>query len=185
MKSGRRQRARPLPFDASLGYQVRELNRAIQRDLQLRIAPHGATLGAWYFLRVLWEEDGLTQRELAQRTGMQEPTAVIALRGMQQAGWIRRQRSPQDGRKVAILLTPAGRALRETLLPEAHAVLDAAMRGMSAKDRTALVALLRRARASLAANALESIQPHASRRLPRTGKPGAARPARRRGSPRL
>ena len=187
MKTGRRRRARPLPFDASLGYQVRELNRAIQRDLQLRIAPHGATLGAWYFLRVLWEEDGLTQRELAQRTGMQEPTAVIALRGMQQAGWIRRERSPQDGRKVAILLTPAGRALRETLLPEAHAVLDAAMQDMSAKERTTLVALLRRARASLAANARDTERPVAN--LPGTMKPGRGSRSRRgrlrRGAPPL
>jgi DNA-binding MarR family transcriptional regulator len=151
MSPRHRPRAAPLPFDASLGYQVRELNRAIQRNLQGRIQPHGATLGAWYFLRVLWEEDGLTQRELAQRTGMQEPTAVMALRGMEQAGWIRREPSPQDRRKVAIHLTPSGRALRETLLPEAHAVLDAAMGDMSAEERATLIRLLHRARANLAA----------------------------------
>ncbi|WP_137181278.1 MarR family winged helix-turn-helix transcriptional regulator [Roseomonas sp. AR75] len=146
----RRPRAAPLPFDESLGYQVRELNRAIQRNLQARIQPHGATLGAWYFLRVLWERDGVTQRELAQRTGMQEPTAVIALRGMEAAGWIRREPSTEDRRKVAIHLTPSGRALREKLLPEAHAVLDEAMRDMSGEERATLVALLRRARANLA-----------------------------------
>lgn len=145
----KRPRAAPLPFEASLGYQVRELNRAIQRNLQARIQPHGATLGAWYFLRVLWEGDGLTQRELATRTGMQEPTAVIALRGMEAAGWIRREPSEQDRRKVAIHLTPAGRALRERLLPEAHAVLEEAMADFSAEDRATLLALLRRARANL------------------------------------
>ncbi|WP_372622216.1 MarR family winged helix-turn-helix transcriptional regulator [Falsiroseomonas sp.] len=149
MSPRHRRRAAPLPFDASLGYQVRELNRAIQRNLQARIQPHGATLGAWYFLRVLWEEDGLTQRELASRTGMQEPTAVIALRGMEQAGWIRREPSADDRRKVAIRLTQSGRALRETLLPEAHAVLDAAMRDMTAEERAMLLALLHRARANL------------------------------------
>jgi DNA-binding MarR family transcriptional regulator len=149
MSTRARRRAAPLPFDESLGYQVRELNRAIQRGLQARIGPHGATLGAWYFLRVLWEEDGLTQRELAARTAMQEPTAVIALRGMEAAGWIRREPSAEDRRKVAIHLTPAGRALRETLLPEAHAVLEEAMRGMSAEERATLVGLLRRARANL------------------------------------
>lgn len=145
----KRPRAAPLPFDASLGYQVRELNRAIQRNLQARIQPHGATLGAWYFLRVLWEGDGLTQRELAARTGMQEPTAVIALRGMEAAGWIRREPSEQDRRKVAIHLTPSGRALREKLLPEAHAVLEEAMADFSAEDRATLLALLRRARTNL------------------------------------
>jgi DNA-binding MarR family transcriptional regulator len=149
MTTRHRRRTAPLPFDASLGYQVRELNRAIQRNLQARIQPHGATLGAWYFLRVLWEEDGLTQRELATRTGMQEPTAVIALRGMEQAGWIRREPSVEDRRKIDIHLTRAGRALRETLLPEAHAVLDAAMRDMTAEERATLLALLRRARANL------------------------------------
>lgn len=145
----KRRRAAALPFDDSLGYQVRELNRAIQRNLQARIAPHGATLGAWYFLRVLWEGDGLTQRELAARTGMQEPTAVIALRGMEAAGWIRREPSAEDRRKVAIHLTQAGRALREVLLPEAHAVLDAATAGMTAEERSVLLALLRRARVNL------------------------------------
>ena len=143
-------RAAPLPFDESLGYNVRELNRAIQRNLQARIQPHGATLGAWYFLRVLWERDGVTQRELAQRTGMQEPTAVIALRGMEAAGWIRREPDARDRRKVAIHLTQSGVALREKLLPEAQAVLDEAMAGMDAEERATLLALLRRARASLA-----------------------------------
>ena len=141
-----RRRAAPLPFDASLGYQVRQLNRAIQRDLQSRIQPHGATLGAWYFLRVLWETDGLTQRELADRTGTQEPTAAIALRGMEEAGWITREPDQADRRKMGIRLTEAGRALRESLLPEAHAVIETATRGMSADERDMLVALLRRAR---------------------------------------
>jgi DNA-binding MarR family transcriptional regulator len=145
----KRPRAVSLPFDRSLGYQVRELNRAIQRNLQARIQPHGATLGAWYFLRVLWERDGVTQRELAQRTGMQEPTAVIALRGMEAAGWIRREPSTQDRRKVAIHLTPAGRALREKLLPEAHGVLSEAMRDMTEEEQATLIALLRRARGNL------------------------------------
>ena len=143
-------RAAPLPFDESLGYNVRELNRAIQRNLLARIQPHGATLGAWYFLRVLWERDGLTQRELAQRTGMQEPTAVIALRGMEAAGWIRREPDAQDRRKVSIHLTQAGMALREKLLPEAQAVLEEAMAGMTEAERATLIKLLRRARTSLA-----------------------------------
>ena len=69
----------------SLGYLVRDANRAFQRLLERRISPHGVTRGQWYFLRVLWEEDGLSQRELSARVGMMEPTTVIALRGMEKA----------------------------------------------------------------------------------------------------
>jgi DNA-binding MarR family transcriptional regulator len=144
-------RTAPLPLEDSLGYQVRDLNRLMQRALAQRIAPHGVTSGAWYFLRVLWEADGLTQRELADRTATQEPTAVIALRGMEEAGWITRARSAEDKRKVHVHLTPAGRALRETLLPEARAVIAQATAGMSEAERAALLGLLRRARAAIGA----------------------------------
>ena len=82
----------------SLGYLVRDANRAFQRLLERRISPHGVTRGQWYFLRVLWEEDGLSQRELSARVGMMEPTTVIALRGMEKAGLIRRVRSTDDRR---------------------------------------------------------------------------------------
>ena len=61
--------------------------------LEKRIAAHGITRGQWYFLRVLWIEDGLSQRELSARVGMMEPTTVIALRSMEKAGLIRRVRS--------------------------------------------------------------------------------------------
>jgi DNA-binding MarR family transcriptional regulator len=142
-------RVAPLPLEDSLGFQVRDLNRLMQRALAQRIAPAGVAPGAWYFLRVLWEEDGLTQRELATRIGMQEPTAVIALRGMEEAGWITRIRSAEDRRKVHVHLTPAGRALREALLPEAKAVIGLATQDMTAEEVASLLALLRRARRGL------------------------------------
>lgn len=139
----------PLPFDESVGFLVRDLNRAIQRALQAKIAASGVAPGAWYFLRVLWEEEGLTQRELASRVGMMEPTAVIALRGLERAGWIKRTRNPADRRKIHVTLTPSGRALRERLLPLAHAVNAEVCRGLTPDERATLVALLRRARGNL------------------------------------
>ncbi|MGG5809284.1 MarR family winged helix-turn-helix transcriptional regulator [Falsiroseomonas sp. CW058] len=142
-------RAAPLPLEDSLGFQLRDLNRLMQRALGARLQARGVAQGAWYFLRVLWEEESLTQRELATRIGMQEPTAVIALRGMERAGWIRRDRSAEDRRKVHVSLTEAGRALRESLLPQAREVIGLATRGMSEEEVATLLALLRRARRNL------------------------------------
>jgi DNA-binding MarR family transcriptional regulator len=76
---------------------VRDAHRAFQRVLERRIARFGVTRGQWYFLRVLWIRDGLTQRELSARVGMMEPTTVIALKGMERAGLVRRARSREDG----------------------------------------------------------------------------------------
>ena len=114
----------------SLGYLVRDANRAFQRLLERRIAPHGVTRGQWYFLRVLWEEDGLSQRELSARVGMMEPTTVIALRGMEKAGLIRRVRGADDRRITRVHLTPKARRLRDRLLQISQGVNDQGAEGI-------------------------------------------------------
>jgi DNA-binding MarR family transcriptional regulator len=114
----------------SIGYLVRDANRAFQRVLERRIAPHGVSRGQWYFLRVLWEEDGLSQRELSARVGMMEPTTVIALRGMERAGLIRRVRGADDRRVTRVHLTPKARRLRDSLLQISQGVNDQGAEGI-------------------------------------------------------
>src|SRR6476660_5545332 len=114
------------PLAESAGYLVRDAHRAFQRLLEKRIAPHGVTRGQWYFLRVLWTEDGLSQRELSARVGMMEPTTVIALRSMEKAGLIRRLRSKDDRRVTHVSLTPKAKRLRDELLVLARGITDAA-----------------------------------------------------------
>src|SRR6476646_9101022 len=118
----------------SLGYLVRDANRAFQRLLERRISPHGVTRGQWYFLRVLWEEDGLSQRELSARVGMMEPTTVIALRGMEKAGLIRRVRGVDDKRVTRVHLTPKARRMRDGLLELARGINAQANEGIAAGD---------------------------------------------------
>ncbi len=124
----------------SLGYLVRDTSRLFTRSLQARIAKHGVTIGQWFFLRVLWEEDGLTQRELSRRVGTMEPTTVSAVSGMKKRGLIRRARNAADARKVNIYLTQKGRRLRDRLLPFAKQVNELAAAGLA----TGEIATLRR-----------------------------------------
>lgn len=133
-KSGIPGAPRELPFDRSVGYQLRMANRATQRYLQSKIELHGVTTGMWYFLRALWQEDGLTQRELSRRIGTMEPTTLTALAAMEKAGFISRERDPQDRRKLHVLLTQKGRALEAELLPMAQEVVQQATSGFSPDD---------------------------------------------------
>jgi DNA-binding MarR family transcriptional regulator len=118
----------------SSGYLVRDAHRAFQHVLEQRIASFGVTRGQWYFLRVLWIEDGLSQRELSARVGMMEPTTVIALHGMEKAGWVRRVRSRDDRRRTHVWLTAGGRRLRGRLLPVAREIVAQAEKGISRRD---------------------------------------------------
>ena len=128
--------AEPLEFQPqnSIGYLLRDTYRAFSKVLQTRISAHGVTIGQWYFLRVLWEEDGLTQRELSQRVGMMEPTTVTALNGMEKRGYVTRVRNATDRRKVNIFLTEKGRALRSRLLPHAADVNRIASKNVTLQD---------------------------------------------------
>jgi DNA-binding MarR family transcriptional regulator len=114
----------------SAGYLVRDAHRAFQRIFERRIARFGVTRGHWYFLRVLWIRDGVTQRELSARVGMMEPTTVSALKSMERAGLVRRVRSRADARRAHMWLTPLGRRLEQQLLPVARQIVREAGKGI-------------------------------------------------------
>src|SRR5580692_4687269 len=136
------------PPRLSSGYLVRDAHRAFQRLLERRIGPFGVTRGQWYFLRVLWITDGLSQRELSARVGMMEPTTVIALRSMERAGLIRRVRGDDDRRKVRVYLSGKAKRLRNELLTVARGITDVAEAGIAPRD----LASFRRVIARMTAN---------------------------------
>ncbi len=118
----------------SIGYLIRDCYRIFSRSLETRLARHGVRAGQWFFLRELWEEDGLHQRELSKRVGMMEPTTVVAIRGMVAAGLVRRVKDKTDRRKVNIHLTPKGRRLKARLLPYAVEINAIATSGLSKSE---------------------------------------------------
>ena len=71
-------------------------------ELQTRVAEFRVSAGMWFFLRILWQEDGLTQRELSRKVGLMEPTAFITLANMEKAGLIERSRNKTDRRKISL-----------------------------------------------------------------------------------
>lgn len=141
-----------LPPSRSVGYLVRQTHRALTRALQARIAPHGVSIGMWFFLRALWQEDGISQRELSHRVGMMEPTTASALTNMERKGYVRRIRNRADRRIVNVFLTERGRALRRELLPLAAEVNEVALRGITINEATQLRALLGKIQARLDAD---------------------------------
>lgn len=137
----------------SIGYLTRIAFRAFSRALELRTSPHGVSSGQWRFLRVLWREDGLTQRELSRRVGMREPTTVIALKSLERSGFVTRKKSVEDRRKVHVFLTDTARALQPVLLPAVAEVNDIALAGLSKSEIDILRKALTQVGRNLAADA--------------------------------
>jgi len=125
-----------------LAHLVKDATRALVRALQMRLAEHAVSFGHWTFLRILWEGDGLTQRQLSEQAGVMEPTTFSALKSMERLGYVRRSQRSGDRKKVYVYLTPNGRRLRDHLVPLAEEVNSIAVRGMRKTDITVTRAVL-------------------------------------------
>jgi DNA-binding MarR family transcriptional regulator len=159
--------------DDRLAHLVKDATRALVRALSIRLAEHKVSFGYWSFLRILWEGDGMTQRELSEQAGVMESTTFAALTAMERFGYVARRRKPGDRKKVYVFLTPTGRALRKKLVPLAEEVNHIAVHGLAKRDiaatRTVLLSIIE----NLAADELS-----ANRRMPSTrvlGKRGSLR----------
>jgi DNA-binding MarR family transcriptional regulator len=157
-----------LPLERSVGYQVRMTHRALQRYLQAQIEPHGVTLGMWYFLRALWREDGITQRELSRRIGTMEPTTLTAISAMEREGLVTRVRDTRDRRKQNVFLTPKGRQLGVELLPLAAEVVDRATAGFSHREVQLLLNFLSEIQRNLEPDAAQGDETEAKAALAST-----------------
>jgi DNA-binding MarR family transcriptional regulator len=162
--------------DDRFAHLVKDATRALVRALQRRLAPFGVPFGHWAFLRILWESDGLTQRELSHEAGVMEPTTFGALKAMESRGYIARRQLAGNRRKTHIFLTRKGRTLKNKLVPLAEEVNRIAVCGVPARDvaatrRTLLAVLesLARDEAGTAASPLpESAMPRPAVRARRS-----------------
>lgn len=135
--------------EESAGYLVRDTHLLFARALRNRLQTHQITPGQWYFLRALWDEEGLSQRELSRRVGTTEPTTVSALRLLARNGMIERVRNPKDRRTINIFLTDKARDMKTELMPVALEVNDIATAGLTDTEFAQLRSLLQKVRENL------------------------------------
>ncbi|MGZ5037718.1 MAG: MarR family winged helix-turn-helix transcriptional regulator [Usitatibacter sp.] len=149
-----------------LAHLVKDATRALVRALQMRLVEHGVSFGHWSFLRILWERDGLTQRELSLEAGVMEPTTYSALNAMERMGYVKRRHEGGNRKNVYVFLTAKGRALKARLVPLAENVNRVAVAGLAvedvAKTREVLIAVIE----NLARD--EALAENAARRVPST-----------------
>ena len=105
-----------------LAHLIRDAGRSLGQSLTPLLAAHDIPFGHWSFLRVLWDRDGLTQKELSDAAGVTEPTTFAAVKALMEKGYVTRRHNPGNKRKFYVYLTPEGAALRDLLVPLAEEV---------------------------------------------------------------
>ncbi|MAK55530.1 MAG: hypothetical protein CML17_06765 [Pusillimonas sp.] len=123
----------------SLGFLICDTARYVKRVLYTRLAPYGIPGGCWFVLRVLWQLDGVSQRELSATLGLADPALLMKLRTLERLGFVTRARDPGDKRRMCVFLTKRAHDLKGELLGIAGEVNFYMHAAMTEAQRQALM----------------------------------------------
>lgn len=133
----------------SLDYLIRDTRLRLYKFIESRIAKLGIPLRIWFPLRVLYRNEGITQRELGRILGFGDAHAGVIVGVMQRHRLVHRKPNRTDKRRIDLYLTPEGRKMARLTLRQMRAVDDRIVAGFSASDARALRTLLLRAHENL------------------------------------
>jgi len=103
-----------LRLSNQLCFPVYAASRLIIREYQPYLDKLGITYPQYLVLMVLWETDGVSVNEIAQKLILNTNTVTPLLKRMETFGIIIRKRSESDERKVVISLTEKGKEMKFT-----------------------------------------------------------------------
>ncbi len=90
-------------------------SRLVTRLYQPLLTKHDLTYTQYIVLMILWQQDGVSIKQIGEKALLNTNTLTPLLKRMQQAGIIERKRSELDERLVEIKLTDKGRQLKSEL----------------------------------------------------------------------
>ncbi|KFI11736.1 MarR family transcriptional regulator [Vibrio coralliilyticus] len=129
---------------SSFGWLINVVANDAAKTFDTELKKHGLTLALWPTLMCLWEEEGVTQRDIAQKSKVENSTTTRTLDKLENLGLVERQPDPNSRRAFRIYLTDEGRALKETLVPIPMAINQKLLSSLDPKERDEIIRLLQK-----------------------------------------
>lgn len=141
-KTGRNSSA--FSVEESHAYYIYSIQAASYAALADAVRPHGLTTPAWRVIANLQERDGISVRDLAQRTVVDVSNLSKLITTMSGHGLVAKKRSTEDARVMLVHITAKGRKTFEAALPSVRRVLDRNLDGFSDRERDRFRSYLQR-----------------------------------------
>ena len=106
----------------SAGYLINHIARLCFSGLHAQIAPLGLAPAQFMTLLELWQNDGLTQKELVERLDVEQATMANTIARMERDGLIERRANEKDGRSRSIHMTRKAKSLEKKATAAATSV---------------------------------------------------------------
>ena len=131
-------------MDKSLGFIINRASVAVKKEFVKRLRSYDLTPEQWSILNRLGEQDGLTQKNLAERTYKDQPNTARILDKLEKKELLKRADNPEDRRAFLIFLTDKGKDLRESIIPITTQLNKDAASGLKKEEYEQLISLLGR-----------------------------------------
>ena len=107
-------------LDDQLCFALYSTAHAVTRAYKPILDPLGLTYPQYLVLLVLWEQDGISVKDIGGRLFLNSGTLTPLLKRMEAAGFVARSRDPKDERQLRVHLTQRARDLRNRARPIAE-----------------------------------------------------------------
>ncbi len=101
-----------LLLDRQLCFSIYSTSLAMMQAYKPLLKSLGITYPQYLVMLALWERDGITLKSLAQQLHLDPGSLTPIVKRLESDALLQRLRDPKDERSLALVLTPAGRALR-------------------------------------------------------------------------
>ncbi|MFM2609753.1 MarR family transcriptional regulator [Vibrio chagasii] len=136
----------PEEFDRpnSFGWLVNVVANKASKDFDVELKKYGLTIALWPTLMCLWEEEGLTQRDIAAKSKVENSTTTRTLDKLEKLDLVERRADPNSRRSFRIYLTEKGKELEKDIIPVPARVNKELMSTLDADEQQQMIGLLKK-----------------------------------------
>ena len=98
-----------------LCFSMRAAMKKIDRNLSARLEGQGVSIPQSFILLVLLEDDGMTLKEIGNRTFIDSSSMTVLVDKLEKDGLVERQLDPQDRRAIRVFITSSGRQVADEI----------------------------------------------------------------------
>lgn len=128
----------------SFGWMINVVANDASKQFEAELKKHGLTVALWPTMMCLWEEEGITQRDIAEKSKVENSTTTRTLDKLEKLGLVERHPDPNSRRSFRIYLTDKGRGLKDSLLPVPLAVNKSLMSPLTPNEQNEMLRMLKK-----------------------------------------
>lgn len=128
--------------ERSVGRRIHILDRWMKLFLEEELKELDVSMAQFRFLLPLFHQDGVTQEQLTERVYVDKATTARAISKLEETGYIKREKDPEDKRAYRLFLTKKAKDFHPKMKTIMEKWTEMLTQDLTEKEKETLLALL-------------------------------------------